>query len=87
MFYDFSIEQESRADLTPRRPLRYVRYARLTPALGINKDGGKNTKRFLIVGLNRKPFFKGRFTQILIETDEFETSRHFPGPYEGCRKL
>jgi len=74
MFYDFSIEKESRADLTP-------------PLLGTNKDGKKNNNRFLIVGLNREPFFKGRFTQILIETDEVETSRRFPGPYEGCRKL
>jgi hypothetical protein len=41
----------------------------------------------LIGGLNGKPFFKGCFTQILIETDELEASRRFLGPYEGCRKL
>jgi phosphoglycerate-specific signal transduction histidine kinase len=42
---------------------------------------------FLIGGLNGKPFFKGCFTQILIETDELEASRRFLGPHEGCRKL
>lgn len=50
-----------------------------------NKDGGKTIRD--LVGLNRKPFFEGPFTQILIETDELEASRRFLGPYEGCRKL
>jgi len=45
------------------------------------------TCKNLMVGLNRKSFFEGRFAQILIEADEFKASGRFLSPYEGCRKL